>query len=202
MSAIVRVESSGNPYAIGVVGGRLSRQPANKDEAIATAKALTQAGYNFSVGMSQVNRYNLPRYELDYDKAFEPCANVKAGAAILRDCYERAAAKVGPGDGALKAAVSCYYSGNFSTGMKPDFVGQPSYVQKVANHAVPVAGTGTGYVVPAIATGPVRKGAQPIPVVPMKGLSQQTPKAESRREAPEDTAEPPKTPDDDSAMVF
>ena len=38
MHHVVRVESSGNPYAIGVVGGRLQRQPKNLAEAVATAK--------------------------------------------------------------------------------------------------------------------------------------------------------------------
>ena len=37
MAAIVSVESSKNPYAIGVVGGRLERQPKSHQEAVATA---------------------------------------------------------------------------------------------------------------------------------------------------------------------
>lgn len=59
MHHVVRVESSGNPYAIGVVGGRLQRQPKNLAEAVATAKMLEQKGFNFSLGLAQVNRYNL-----------------------------------------------------------------------------------------------------------------------------------------------
>ena len=141
MAAIIRVESTFNPFAIGVVGGRLERQPTNKAEAIATAKALTAAGYNFSLGMGQVNRYNLSRYGLDYQSAFEPCANLKAASLILQDCYSRAKAKGMTDANALQAALSCYYSGNFSTGFKQDFKGQPSYVQKVLNSAaVGVAG--------------------------------------------------------------
>ena len=64
MQHIVRIESSGNPYAIGVVGGRLQRQPQNMSEAIATAKMLEKKGYNFSLGITQVNRYNLKKYGL------------------------------------------------------------------------------------------------------------------------------------------
>ena len=59
MHHVVRVESSGNPYAIGVVGGRLQRQPKNLAEAVATAKMLEQKGFNFSLGLAQVNRYIL-----------------------------------------------------------------------------------------------------------------------------------------------
>jgi type IV secretion system protein VirB1 len=40
LAAIVRTESDFHPYAIGVVHGRLVRQPANVGEAIATARAL------------------------------------------------------------------------------------------------------------------------------------------------------------------
>ena len=49
MAAVVRVESGFNPLAIGVVGGRLVRQPVSKDEAVATAKALAGAGYNHPI---------------------------------------------------------------------------------------------------------------------------------------------------------
>ena len=58
--------------------------------AVATAKALEAAGYNFSIGLGQVNRYNLPRYGLDYAKGFDGCSNLTAAASILKDCYDRA----------------------------------------------------------------------------------------------------------------
>jgi type IV secretion system protein VirB1 len=138
MAAVVRVESGFNPYAIGVVGGRLERQPTNKAEAVATAQALEAAGYNFSIGVSQVNRYNLPKYGLSYEAGFDACQNMHVGSLILKDCFERAKPRFNDDQKALQAAFSCYYSGNFSTGFKEDFVGQPSYVQKVLN----VASTG------------------------------------------------------------
>ena len=87
MHHVVRVESSYNPYAIGVVGGRLVRQPRNLPEALSTARMLEQRGYNFSLGLAQVNRYNLAKYGLDsYEKAFQPCANLQAGSLILSQC--------------------------------------------------------------------------------------------------------------------
>lgn len=135
MAAVVGVESSFNAYAIGVVGGKLEHQPSTKTEAIATAKALASDGYNFSMGAGQVNRHNLTRYGLDYETAFEPCANLRVGSQILTGCYERAKKRFSNDQKALQAAFSCYYSGNFSTGFKPDFKGQPSYVQKVLNKA-------------------------------------------------------------------
>jgi type IV secretion system protein VirB1 len=135
IAAVVRVESGFNPYAIGVVGGRLERQPANKAEAVATAKALEQAGYNFSLGVGQVNRYNLPKYGLDYEQAFDACQSLRVGSLILKECFDRARGRIKGEQEALHAALSCYYSGNFSTGFRADFAGQPSYVQKVLNAA-------------------------------------------------------------------
>lgn len=155
MAAVVQVESSFNPYAIGVVGGRLERQPKSHAEAVATAKALEADGWNFSVGVAQVNRYNLPKHSLTYEQAFEPCANVRAGSKILEDCYTRALPRTNSEpQRALQSAISCYYSGNFTRGFRPDKVGEPSYVQKVLAQAnvdpkpIPV--------VPAIAPGAAR----------------------------------------------
>ena len=144
MDALVRVESNGNPYAIGVVKGRLARQPRNKNEAIATARALEQGGWNFSMGIGQVNRYNLARYGLSYETAFDSCDNLKAASAILSECYRRAASDKTHKYNALGAALSCYYSGNFSTGYRH------GYVQKVIAHAQEESRANDTPTVPAI----------------------------------------------------
>jgi type IV secretion system protein VirB1 len=150
LQALVRTESGFQPYAIGVVGGRLVRQPHSRDEAVATIKALDAAGWNYSVGLSQVNRANLGRYGLaglDAAAAFDPCANLRAGSEILANCYRRASTQMGAGQQALRAAFSCYYSGNFTRGFKADF-GSTSYVQRVAANATDA--NPTLNVVPAI----------------------------------------------------
>ena len=119
MQHIVQVESGANPFAIGVVDGQLARQPRNMGEALATAQMLERKGYNFSVGIAQVNRANLGRYGLDsYRKAFNTCDNLAAGAQILASCY-------GNAHGDWGKAFSCYYSGNFTTGFRD------GYVQKI-----------------------------------------------------------------------
>ncbi|WP_374013451.1 lytic transglycosylase domain-containing protein [Pseudoxanthomonas koreensis] len=119
MQHVVRVESSFNPYAIGVVDARLVRQPRNLGEAVSTARMLEQQGYNFSLGLAQVNRYNLAKQGLDsYEKAFEVCPNLQAGSRILAECHGRAGGDWGK-------ALSCYYSGNFTRGFRD------GYVQKV-----------------------------------------------------------------------
>lgn len=116
MQHVVRVESSFNPYAIGVVGGRLARQPRSLPEAVSTARMLEREGYNFSLGLAQVNRHNLASQGLDsYEHAFDVCPNLRAGARILADCYRRAKDDWGK-------ALSCYYSGNFVTGFRHGYV--------------------------------------------------------------------------------
>ena len=119
MQHVVRVESSFNPYAIGVVGAKLARQPKNLPEALATVRMLEDRGYNFSLGLAQVNRKNLSKYGLDsYEKAFQSCPNLQAGSRILAECYSRS-------KGDWPKSFSCYYSGDFKTGFRH------GYVQKV-----------------------------------------------------------------------
>jgi len=116
MQHVIDVESSRNPFAIGVVGGALVRQPRRLDEALATVRMLEEKGYNFSVGLAQVNRHNLAKYGLDsYEKAFQQCPNLQAGSRILADCYKRSGGDWGK-------SFSCYYSGDFTTGFRHGYV--------------------------------------------------------------------------------
>ena len=130
--ALIQVESSGNPFAIGVVGGALVRQPANISEAVATIAALEAAGWNYSAGLGQINKRNFQRLGLNPTTAFDACANLRAMQGILGDCFARAsrgpagkASNQAPKQAALRDALSCYYSGNFLTGH------QHGYVDKV-----------------------------------------------------------------------
>lgn len=119
--AIVAVESSLNPYAIGVVDGSLQRQPGSLPEALATARALKNDGWNFSVGLAQINVGNFQRLGLSLENAFDTCTNLGALQAVLLDCYRRADAPAGE-QATLRRALSCYYSGNFSTGFRDGYV--------------------------------------------------------------------------------
>lgn len=130
LAALVSVESGYNPYAIGVVGAHLVRQPASADEAIATAENLTRLGYNFSLGLGQVNRYNLARFGETTTSIFEPCANLRVAGMILAECFARAIRGEADEQYALRKALSCYYSGNFSTGFAA------GYVERVVSHAL------------------------------------------------------------------
>lgn len=123
-SALIAVESAGNPHAIGVVGGALVRQPASRGEAVSTARALHADGWNFSVGLGQINLSNFARLRLTIESAFDPCTNLAAMQIVLVECFETGSPKRGDAR-RLRDALSCYYSGNFSTGYRH------GYVQKV-----------------------------------------------------------------------
>ncbi|WP_082579867.1 lytic transglycosylase domain-containing protein [Pelomonas sp. Root1444] len=123
--ALVSVESGFNPWAIGVVGGALVRQPRHRAEALATARALEHNGWEFSVGLGQINRRNFSRLGLTLESAFDPCANLAAMQAVLADCFDRAGALArSTSQTALRRALSCYYSGNFATGFEHGYVGK------------------------------------------------------------------------------
>ena len=93
--ALVAVESAFNPWAIGVVGGSLQRQPRHRTEALATALALQAAGRNFSVGLGQINVGNFDRLGLTIESAFEPCGNLAAMQTVLAECFDRANTTIG-----------------------------------------------------------------------------------------------------------
>ena len=129
VQAIVSTESSFNPHAIGVVAGALQRQPRNVYEALATAGDLRTRGRNFSVGLAQINVRNLDRFGLSLADGFDECKNLQAMQAVLGECHERAGASDSDSQARLRRTLSCYYSGNFTTGF------QHGYVGRVVSHA-------------------------------------------------------------------
>jgi type IV secretion system protein VirB1 len=124
LAALVRTESGFNPFAIGVVGAHLERQPTSLAEALATVRVLEARGFSYSVGLAQVNNRNFAKYGETAASLFEPCRNLRAGAAILTDCFARSSATRVDQQSALRAALSCYYSGNFTTGFRAGYVGK------------------------------------------------------------------------------
>lgn len=126
--AIVVQESGGNPYAIGVVGAQLMRQPRSKAEALATAGQLERLGLGYSVGLAQIYRPNVARLGLTLEQAFDPCASLRALQTLLHDCWQRAR-RTEQAQAAVRGALSCYYSG---TTQHQRFT---SYVDAVIAHA-------------------------------------------------------------------
>ncbi|KWS59895.1 lytic transglycosylase [Pseudomonas amygdali pv. morsprunorum] len=147
LTPIVKTESSFNPYAIGVVGKVLPRQPQSLDEAVLAVKKLVAEGADFSIGLGQINRqhFDVSRPE----PVFEPCTNLRMAAAVLEQCYAVTSAKEPNRQVALHKAISCYYSGNPKRGFKAEAeFGGSSHVQRVLANA-----GGTSVTVPALEGG-------------------------------------------------
>lgn len=163
MAAIVRVESGFRPLAINVNGGNtLERQPANKAEAVATARWLIDNGYSIDLGVGQVNSKNLARKGLTVEAAFDPCANLGAAASILEEFYLLARKQFPDEQTALRAAVSAYNTGSFSRGF------DNGYVQKVVGNAAAAAGG----------------AARPADVIPLTGTRTARPAQQRQADAP------------------
>lgn len=140
MHNIVSVESTRRPLAIGyklirrvpvIMNGHaavrkevstLTAQPQTLGQAVEWARYLQAQGYEFDAGAAQVHSTNFTKYGLTLESAFDPCQSIRAGAMILTDCYARALPKFGDPKPALRAAISCYQSGNFSTGKSTGYV--------------------------------------------------------------------------------
>lgn len=119
LRALVRTESSFNPYAIGIVGGG-SKQPKAFHEAMAIIAQLELEGKNYSVGLAQINKKNFSKLGINAAGALDACTNLKAASKILSECYQRAQNR--SGSNSLHDALSCYYSGNFQTGYRHGYV--------------------------------------------------------------------------------
>ena len=123
LRAILRVESGAQPYAINVNG--LSVQPPpvrSQAEAAATAEGWVAQGYSVDVGLMQVNSRNLGALGYSIAQMFDPCTNVRAGAAVLTTDYLAALAIKPDPQSALRAALSAYNTGSFERGFYNGYV--------------------------------------------------------------------------------
>ena len=128
LRAIVKTESGFNPYAIGVVKGKV-KQPKAYHEAMSTIAELELSGADYSVGLAQINRKNFSKYGISASQALDACTNLKVASRILSACFKSAKQSPASDGKALHDALSCYYSGNFKTGYRH------GYVDKVRSNA-------------------------------------------------------------------
>jgi type IV secretion system protein VirB1 len=159
LTPIVKTESSFNPWAIGVVGKPLPRQPQSLDEAVTAVKALVDQGADFSIGLGQINRQH---FDVDKpERVFDPCTNLRMTAVVLHACYSKASKSEPDQQAALQQAISCYYSGNLKRGFTPERqFGGTSHVQRVLANA-----DGSTVTVPALQPGASRAAPSP-PIAP------------------------------------
>ena len=137
MTGIVRVESGGDPYAIGDNTARRSYHPSSRASAEEIAGRLMRLGHSVDLGIAQINSANLPAVGLDDHTIFDPCENLAAGARILAGDIQAAASRFGPGPEALRHALGMYNTGRLDRG--------EGYARRVllaaGNETVPDPGT-------------------------------------------------------------
>lgn len=116
LAAIVAVESNGDSWAVRDADAPAGVHPASYASAVVLAHGLLVHGHRVAVGLAQVL---LPRPGLDSATLLgSPCANVRAGAAVLADFYGReirvvaAPATEAGQQTALRRALSAYNSGS------------------------------------------------------------------------------------------
>lgn len=133
MAAVISAESAGQQFALADAGPKHLPWSQRKtmvrsfyfptlEAAAETARNLIAAGHTVSIGAAQINDRNLPRLGLTIEKTFDLCTNLRAGDQILSECYTRASKQYGAGGKALRAALSCYNSGDFVRGDKDGYV--------------------------------------------------------------------------------
>lgn len=123
MSAIIGVESGGNPIAINVnkLNGPQPK-PASLTDAIVTAKRYIALGYSVDIGLAQLNSRNLARFRYSVEDAFNPCKSIAAGGAVLSGFYSIAVRQYGEGQRALMSALSGYNTGDLARGISNGYV--------------------------------------------------------------------------------
>ena len=143
LEAIARTESALYPYALSInrphqLARRqgwnratitLERQPISLEEAIAWTKWLLAHGITVSIGLLQVNSEHAALLHLTPEQLFDPCANLRSGAALLSATYAATARIHGEGFAALDSALSYYNTGSPTAGLSN------GYVQQVKTHA-------------------------------------------------------------------
>ena len=137
LAAIARTESALYPFALSInypqTAARnagfanstmlLARQPATLAEAVGWATWFESHGYTVSIGLMQVNTQTAKLYRVSLQQLFDPCANVRTGAAIITTYYHQSHRSVPSTSEALLNAISAYNTGNTNSGYSNGYVG-------------------------------------------------------------------------------
>jgi type IV secretion system protein VirB1 len=118
MTAIVQVESGGNPLAIGDNTTRRSYYPHDRAAAERLARRLLNAGHLLDLGIAQIDSMNLAGFGVTTHAIFDPCINLSIGAKILSDDYVFAARKYDDAEIALRHAIGMYNTGRLNGGAR------------------------------------------------------------------------------------
>jgi type IV secretion system protein VirB1 len=131
LNAIIRVESGGNPNAMQIDFPRallkqwhlpegtlrLKRQPATQREALEWLDYFEHYGISVDLGLMQVSTAEAQHRGLSAESLLEPCFNLRAGGQILDSAYQLEIKTYGPGQDALRHAISRYNTGDTQRGI-------------------------------------------------------------------------------------
>jgi type IV secretion system protein VirB1 len=131
LRAVVQVESSSNPNAMqidfpkallkrwGLAEGtlRFKRQPINQREALNWLAYFQSYDIFVDLGLMQVSTAEAKRRGISPESLLEPCTNLRVGWQILEDDYRFEKRTYGPGQEALRHAISRYNTGDAQRGI-------------------------------------------------------------------------------------
>ena len=131
LSAIIRVESGGNPNAMQIDFPRallkqwhlpegtlrLKRQPATQREALEWLDYFERRGIFVDLGLMQISTAEAQRRGLPAESLLDPCFNLRTGWQILDSAYQLEVKTYGPGQEALRHAISRYNTGDTQRGI-------------------------------------------------------------------------------------
>jgi len=132
--AIIQTESSGEPFALNVNGGRQPARQNTAADAAATARRYVAAGYSVDLGLGQINSRNMRWLGLTWDTVFDPCTNVAALARVLTNNYNAVSAGRDP-QTALRVALSMYNTGSQTRGFRNGYVAKVERNADIAQRA-------------------------------------------------------------------
>ena len=127
-AAIIQHESAYDELALNIntpnmtLNGLGFAKAKSKEEASRIAEKLLSLKVNFDAGAMQINSVNFKAYGLTAKSVFDSCTNIRTGTAILKNFYLNAEKSLGPGQEALRAALSAYNTGNHSKGFENGYV--------------------------------------------------------------------------------
>lgn len=121
-AAVVRHESGGELWALGINGGKVRPQPKTAAQAAAAARIWIGQGVTVDLGLAQINSRTAARLGFSIEQVLEPCTNLRAMQQVLVENYRSGAASRGAGQGALEAALSTYNTGSPTRGMSNGYV--------------------------------------------------------------------------------
>jgi type IV secretion system protein VirB1 len=123
MLAIIRTESRGNHLALNLNKvHRLLYQPKNLRQALAWVEYLDLHGYNFDVGLGQINISNIRKYGYKPADMLDPCKNLRVASDILYKNYHKALNRANSKHHALHQALSVYNTGSYQRGFSNGYV--------------------------------------------------------------------------------